>query len=234
MRKVITLALVLLIIYMAMPFLYLLGPAKIKDYVYRELCYNTMMDNIAAVSSGLPDMLDRTCEFVYRNIDSHNVPAVIDDTSWDCFLRGYGYCDQQAWAFSTLLAKHDIPSRMAMLRGDKFLSGHTVAEVYLNGKWRVVDPHVNKVYYTSGGEMATYDDMQRDDVDISNAVSEGLTEAVYRSYFGKAYPPERWSPLTEKVGTIRKIMFSPVYVYYKLFGRKFTEFYQRLYLSGTA
>jgi len=231
MQKILAVAFILFLIYLAMPFAYLFMPAKIRDYVYREVCYHTIADNIGSRSKEFGDLLKNTTEFIYKNIDSHYIPATIDDTSWNCMVRGYGFCDQQAWALATLLSKKGIPARMAMLKGNKAVSGHTVSEVFIDDDWRVVDPHVNTVYYNEDGEFATLKDIQTGRVDLSPVLKEGFSLDTYRGYFEDKFEPERWAPLTEKQGVIRKMIFSPVYLWYKILGRKFSCFYQDMYLA---
>lgn len=222
----------LLSLFLLSPFFYLFSPPRLRDYVYRELCYHTIINRIDAKSSDVNDFLKKTVNYVYTNIDSHNSPPIIDDTSWDCFLRGFGYCDQQVWALSTLLAKKNIPARLVMLKGKHPTSGHSVAEVYINGLWRIVDPHVNAIYYRKNGDFATFSDIQKNLVKLDAVVKENMAIALYTSYFAKDYPPERWAPLTKKQGVFRKIVFSPVYTYFKVFGVKFSHLYQDLYLIG--
>ena len=203
----------LVVLYLLIPFLYLFSPTRLKDYVYRELCYHVIADGIHARSGSLDDFLKNIVSFVYTNIDSHgDAMPIIDDTSWDCFVRGFGYCDQQAWALSTVLAKKGIPSRLAMLKGRSPSSGHSLAEVYVDNKWRVVDPHMNAVYYNDKGELATFADMQNNVVDLAPVAKEKMELALYRSYFAPDYSPDRWAPLTKKQGPIRRLVFSPVYL----------------------
>jgi len=232
-KKLYPALLIALLLFLILPFLYLVLPSKIKDYVYRELCYHTVIDGIKADSANLGDFLQNSISYVYTNMDSHghNMP-IIDDNSWNALVRGFGYCDQQAWALCTLLAKTGIPARLVMLKGRNPVSGHSLAEIYVEGRWRIVDPHMNAVYYNKAGELATFGDIENGRVNLKAVAREGFSLDLYKSYFEKAYPPDRWQPLTAKQGIARKLVFFPVYFYYRLIGPKFSRFYQNLYLMG--
>ena len=231
-KKMYTALIAALFFFLLLPFLYLVSPAKIKDYVYRELCYHTVIDNIKKESDGINDLLEKTAEYVYVNMDAHgHKMPIIDDNSWNCFVRGFGYCDQQAWALATLLAKKNIPARLVMVRSS-LSSGHSVSEVLIDGRWVVVDPGSNTVHYNKFNKLATAEDIKNGLVTISGYPREQLSVELYTSYFSGEHPLERWGALTTKQGAMRKGVFSPVYLYYKVFGSRFSRFYQNLYLIG--
>jgi len=233
MKKIYIAIALILILFLILPFLYLFFPVRIKDYVHRELCYHAIVDKIEADSGDPDDFLKNIVNYVYTNIDSHgHKMPIIDDTSWDCFVRGFGYCDQQVWALSTLLAKKDIPARLVMLHST-LSSDHSVVEAYIDGRWRLIDPNMNAVYYNKKEELATFNDIHNDLVNIEPVLSkENYDTRLYKSYFDPENPPDRWGALTAKQGILRKIVFSPVYFQYKLFGPGFSRFYQNLYLIG--
>lgn len=64
---------------------------------------------------------------------------------------------------------------------------HTMAEIYVDGKWRAVDPFFNLVYRLPSGEMATFDDIYRmpelslapDQVDT---VADPRLDGIYAKY----------------------------------------------------
>ncbi|OGW83288.1 MAG: hypothetical protein A2987_00665 [Omnitrophica bacterium RIFCSPLOWO2_01_FULL_45_10] len=226
----------ILIAYLSLPFLYLSFPDKIKKYVYRELMYVTISDRLFEKSKSVPDFLQNTLNYVTLNIDSAHGPPAMDDNVWRCFVRGFGYCDQQVWAFSTLLAKRDIPSRLVMLKGVKpgrhGLDGHSVAEVYLDNDWRIISVQRNIIFYNKKGGLATFDEIYKDRTILDPISGKVPDFDLYKSFFDKTYEPERWEPLTSKQDIVRQAVFSPVYIYYKAFGKRFSKFYQDLYLRG--
>lgn len=71
-----------------------------------------------------------------------------------------GWCGNYVRVF--LLLAHSQGYRAQMLHLRTGNRSHTMAEVFYEGKWRAVDPFFNLVYRRPDGELATYEDIQRD------------------------------------------------------------------------
>ena len=216
-RLIALFCLVFFLIFFLLPYIYLFSPAK--DYIYRELCYYTVVNNVKRKSLNFNDFLEKLTNYVYINTNTGE-PLVIDDNSWNVLRRGYGLCDQQTWLLSTLLAKLGIPGRWVRLKSQEYNMSHSVAEVFVEGKWRIVDPHINRVFERDG-ELATYEDIVNLDIE-----DNGFSALLYKSFYRKE--GIRWGALTEKQNKLGQAIFFPVYVQYKIFGNRFTYFYQGL------
>lgn len=93
----------------------------------------------------------------------HNIRPIghIPDNFFNIARRGYGLCDHSAHVFSSLAFFMGYPSRQLYLRNDNGVSPHSVAEVYVKGKWCVVDTLNGIVYQTPNGKLMSINDLKR-------------------------------------------------------------------------
>lgn len=132
--------------------------APLRDYLYRDLSYILITDRIVGDETDPERIAVRLNEYIAESLYPSG-GAVIDFNSWNDLVRGIGWCDQDAWALGTLLATRDIHGRMVFLEGGRL--EHTIAEVQLDGKWRVFDPLFDLTF--RGGEgLATFDELTAD------------------------------------------------------------------------
>ena len=70
-----------------------------------------------------------------------------------------GWCGNYVRVFVTLAKDQGYPAHRLHLRtGGR---SHTLAEIYYQGKWRVVDPFFSQVWLLPNGELATYETLAR-------------------------------------------------------------------------
>lgn len=136
--------------------------AGVHHELYRALFYPVVAQH-AAGSADSPDATVVALEqFVYNNVRTPGDVPDVDDTAADILERGYGYCDQAVLAFARLAAERGIPARMLFLYDDQGQSPHTVAQVYLDGDWRVVDVLYGVIPRRPDGQIATVADLLAD------------------------------------------------------------------------
>ena len=78
-------------------------------------------------------------DFVYLNLRMPFLAPVFGEDNHDVLLRGFAYCNQAVYVFIHLLQEQDISGRMIYLYRKDGVSPHSVAEVQLDGGWRVFD-----------------------------------------------------------------------------------------------
>ena len=63
---------------------------------------------------------------------------------------------------------------------------HTLAEIYYDGKWRIIDPFFNQAYLLPDGDMATFQDIQEDldllDTPSQRPLNNPRLGWIYQSY----------------------------------------------------
>lgn len=101
-----------------------------------------------------------------------------------------GWCGNYVRVFILLAQANGYEAQKLHLKtGDR---SHTMAEIYVDGKWRAVDPFFNLVYRQPNGEMATFDDIYRmPELSLTpqkiGAVSDPRLDSIYANY-GSMWP----------------------------------------------
>ena len=80
-----------------------------------------------------------TIESLFKHVSKNLLTSkkynVVDRNSFTDLIRGVGWCDQQAFVLMNLLNKSNISK--TRLRD---VQAHTYSEVFIDGKWAIVDP----------------------------------------------------------------------------------------------
>jgi TolA-binding protein len=138
----------------------------VHHQVYRALLYAVVAKHVTAGATTTREALSRLHEYVYLNVRSPRNMRKLDDSAADTLIRGYGYCDPSSLVFVRLAEEIGLDARMLFLWDDHGNSPHTVAEVYLDGDWRVFDT----LYYVApvrpDGEEATAQDIAEHPEDL--------------------------------------------------------------------
>jgi hypothetical protein len=227
-----------LLLFVSLPVALLNGSQRLRDYAYRELAYRVIVDEVTKNVRGDVPVTEALFRFVSTHEYAPNIPA-IDTTVLDDLVRGFGWCDQQAWGLSTLLAKKGIPSTLLMLRGYDIESHHTVASVYLDRRWRIVDPFYELIFAKPSGRPATFEDLRRwsGDSRLRSVKADAIEhhhpgfDQQYVRLFQAQDEPIRWQPLTTTKDTKRHLVAGLMDFYVALLGRRFTDTFQDAWLA---
>lgn len=236
----------LILVCLIPPALAVVAPARLADYVYRELAYRVISDRVTAGAESEMEKADALLNYMSTHEYAPTVHAggyapgmesrPVDATVMNDLVRGIGWCDQQAWGLATLLAKQEIPGTLLMLRGNTPVSHHSVAEVYLSGEWRILDPFYAVTFVRPNGDLATFDDLQHPEQLASDrrgaieAYQPDFFDDYYFSMFAPDHPPTRWAPLTSSKDVTRRIITRGVDLYEGVFGRAFAHPFQDAWL----
>lgn len=72
---------------------------------------------------------------------------------------GFGFCDDSAAVFGSLVRKFGYQTRVWGI------TGHVIAEVYVNGRWEMYDPDMEVYFYNKEGKVAGVEELA-DDPDL--------------------------------------------------------------------
>lgn len=214
------------------------GPTSLRDRLYREVSYQHLANRLTAGAATDTDRILRIFDFIHQQVNVVGAP-VVDDSPWNDFVRGIGWCDQQSWGLATLLSKQNIHARFAMLRKASGVSPHTVAEVRIGDRWALFDP-LNGLYYRKpDGSFATLEEVAQDPALIAAEPKIQLLQPEVRATFLDSVPglypleqePTRWSSLLLKKNRSRaqRITNQAIRFAVGAFGAPLAHAYQDLY-----
>jgi tetratricopeptide (TPR) repeat protein len=164
--------------------------AGVHHDLYAAIFIPVVAHRAAGNAAGPDEITARLEQFVYANVRSlSDMPEKSHDAQL-VLLRGFGYCDQNVFAFIHLLQEKEVSGAMTFLYDAKGVSPHTVAEVMLDGKWRVFDTLFGFTPRRADGALATVREVAGNPALLagSRASSEWYRDARVQILRG----PERW------------------------------------------
>ena len=163
----------------------------------------------------------------------------------DVAVDGTAYCNQIAVGLAHLLAKKGIQGRLAMLRNKQGVSPHSVTEVFLDGRWVLVDP-LNGIFPGADRGGVTLRELGADFSPIENLPVVGGKHRLsavasdgsrrddfvewYRSFIVSPIGPDRpgISFVRGQRPKQRRVIRLTA-LYYQVFGRAFSSYVQDIY-----
>jgi hypothetical protein len=136
--------------------------AGMHHRLYRAMLYPVVARRMTASATSLDQALDQLNQFVYSDVGTPDHAPVVDDSAGDILIRGFGYCDQTDLVFTRLAAELGVNGRLLFLREADGTSPHSVAELYLDGHWRVYYTFFGFTPRRDDGSAATVGDLVRD------------------------------------------------------------------------
>jgi len=159
----------------------------LKESIYNNFpgfAYAYITQNVVGSEKDKEKIVQKLVTFVHENVF---VPQgkykVIDAAPIEQLKRGVGWCDQVSNLFIRLAAFRDIPARMVFLKDTKGVSPHTVADVYLNNAWRIVDPLYNIPVLNNNKTIATSEEICKGDILTTQSLFDEMKLTSYKPLF---------------------------------------------------
>jgi len=219
-------------VFLAAPAMILTSPGQARYDAHQELVYEALARR---VTRGCRTEQEKALSIVGA-VHSHLIPPRAGTPGADyapaILIRGYGYCDHQANVVVVLARHVGIRGRVLHLRGYDSQSHHSVCELYIGGKYRVLDPMTGYIFFTPSGEIATFDDLAHRPETLDSwqfdAVLSFDKRFDPRSYF-RLYEP-KYSPeiaeiddgATWQTPIVERLMR----LHYSLWGDRFLAWFQ--------
>ena len=229
-----------------LPIVAIVASGSLREFVYKELSYRLITDRALRDEADAEHVALRLSEFIDENTYPGGGPA-LDTNAWNDLVRGIGWCDQVSWMLGTLLSTKNIPGRIVFLDGHTSDTGeavgHVMAEVYLDGEWRLFDPLYGLVFRTSTGRLATLAELSADWHLVSSQPkvralppqARHQLEQFYEALFTSptVRDPERWSSLLEvrRASRARAMVQTALDMSWRLFGAPGAYAFQDVYLG---
>ena len=111
------------------------------DHIYGYLLFRRIGSNLTINIEDDFDKAAAVAFWVFENIKQleHPYMVKIDDNFLNIYRRGFGYCDQGAHVYATMMHWLGFEAKLLTLRKEDGVSPHTVAVVKVKDKFMIVD-----------------------------------------------------------------------------------------------
>ena len=133
------------------------------EHFYTRVVFQRIADRVTQGAADPQSSVLRLLDFVHaRVVPPPNDRSIGDIEPLEILAAGRGWCDQNANVFGQLARTLPLDVRLVFLIDGNGRSPHSIAEVYLNGEWRVVDPFFGVPIFNRGGKLATRKELGED------------------------------------------------------------------------
>ena len=212
------------------PLLALALPGTWKRHVYHEIAFQILARTLPDAHRP-EDAVREAMDYTRRHLWLMDNPRPYSGRSFDYLIEGIGWCDYHTKVFCNLLAAKGIHCRYAFLKDAQGNSPHTIAEVYVRGRWRAVDPFFHVIYMNRAGEWATLEELtpelvaEQQEVKLLASTTTELDENILQisqKTFPPPIPPQRSDDFVKD----RSLFDDITDLYVRLFGQPFANWYQ--------
>jgi len=220
----------------ASPFIALCLPHPLRYHVYRKLSFRVIAEHIFANATTPEEVTQAATNYINRHLWLFGGSRPYSGKPLDYLIEGVGWCDYAAKVFCKLLAARGLHARYAFLKDRDGVSPHTIAEVYVDGKWRAVDPFFNFRYVTDDGSWLAMEEVSSEQLEAFPAVRliktanpgtfNNIAEIARRT-LPLPMPPQRSDDFLQDQNLFDGIAA----LYFKCFGLRFAYWYQDRFLE---
>ena len=232
----------LLLLVIVPPLSLLLGTTTLREYAIRELVYKVIADKVTKNATNDNEKVLRLLNYLHYHIYTPMRSRASDVNQLHHLVRNVAWCDSQAGTLVALARKINLKGGWVALHGYEENSHHSTSVLYIDGKYRMLDPFMGYVFMTKDNDIATCEDIQTYRTMLNSEQykamqmigSERLNKALgidrldfYFKLYEPAYP---WKiHILEWDGYKRKLVSMVVDTYYDIFGYLFLVPFQEMY-----
>jgi len=209
--------------------------ARWKRHVYEELSFDLIAQTSLPHSRDPDTIIAGAVDYTRRHLWLFDNSRPYDGRALDYLVEGVGWCDYYAKVLCKLLAARGIHARYAFLQDQHGSSPHTIAEVYVRGQWRALDPFFNLSYVDGRGEWLPLETITPEVIDnlpdvallkqVNQPLYENISEVAQQTFPLPRAPQRSDDFLAEK-----HPFDWMTAVYVRLFGARFAGWFQDQYL----
>lgn len=145
---------------------------------FRELAQQEAIER-PFTPAELGDLAHKACVL---DTDVNNVQSFLQPIG-NTLSEG-GWCGNYVRIFISFAHEAGYPAHKFHIQSGG--RSHTLAEVYYQGKWRIIDPFFNQIYQLPNGEMATYQDLRQNlallDTPTKRPADDPRLDRIYARY----------------------------------------------------
>jgi len=133
------------------------------EHFYTRVVFQRIADRVTQGAADPQSSVLRLLDYVHAQVLAPpNDRPVGDIEPLEILAAGRGWCDQGANVFAQLARTLPLDVRLVFLRDERGRSPHSVAEVYFDEGWRVVDPLVGIPIFDRRGKLVTRHEVAED------------------------------------------------------------------------
>lgn len=154
-----------------------------REAVYRQI----LLAQVADLATDAEDPEQQALDVLdhIRQMAPLRPSEVIDDDPAATLVRGWGYCDSLAMSYVQVLERIGLRGRLLFLWDEQGTSPHTVAAVWLDSEWRIIDAQTGVVPRTESAEIASAADIAAGSASVTGGWVEpgdyGRATVVYET-----------------------------------------------------
>jgi len=141
-KKLVKIAVKIILAFLIINIIFILLIPEARDYIYGYFLFRRIGSNLTINIKDDFDKATMVAFWVFDNIkgiERYPYMPAIDDNFLNIYRRGFGYCDQSAHVYATMMHWLGFETKLLMLRREDGSSPHTVAVVKVKGKFMPVD-----------------------------------------------------------------------------------------------
>lgn len=140
------------------------------EHFYERVTFQQIADRVTAGAADRQAAVIRLMEYVHAQVVLPPANRPIGDVKpLEILAAGRGWCDQRANVFIHLIRTLPLDARLVFLRDAQGRSPHSIAQVYLDGEWRVFDPVLGIPILNRRGKLATFRDLAEEPALLTEA-----------------------------------------------------------------
>jgi len=159
-KRYIVIATFLLILVIVPPLSLLLGPTTLREYAIRELVYKVIADKVTKNATSDNEKVLRLFNYIHYHIYTPMRSRPSDVHQLHHLVRNAAWCDSQAGTLVALARKINLKGGWVALHGYEEVSHHSTSVLYIDGKYRMLDPYMGYVFMTNDNDIATLEDIR--------------------------------------------------------------------------
>jgi len=232
-----------LIFAILLPFGLLFGSKKLRDFSHKELVYKVIASHVTKQAKTESEKAISLFNYLHYHLHTPIKMRTTDVDQLHHLIRNVAWCDSQAGTLATLARKVGIDGAWVSLKGFDEVSHHSTAVLYIDGKYRMLDPWGGFLFLRQDGKIATLEDIQINHKLLKSSQFGAIKLIDHRyklnkvlgfnrlEYYLKLYEAENpWKiNALNFLGFERNIVSKIIDSYYDILGDDFLILFQELY-----
>ena len=157
---------------------------KILSFYDRHFNHKWLTKRITSGLEAKEDKIFRLFQWVHENIQRQpNLLPIMDDHTWNVYIRGYGVADNFHDLFSTLSNYVGVNAFFKELEINDSESGIRISFVQLKKGWVLFDPYEGVYFKNKTGSWATVKEIKKGDWEMAALAKVKISGSYYKPYF---------------------------------------------------